>query len=105
MPTGTKAIAVVDPFVTASTSPLDSKESKIRIQLKEAEKAKGRTYQDEGEVGRKGESLETEDELPEDVGREEAEEEVGEQEVEAPELGEADRPEYEVRKHRIASRY
>ena len=45
-----------------SISPLDSKESKMRIEAKEAEEAKGRKYQDEGNVGRKGESLEIEDE-------------------------------------------
>ena len=48
--------------------------------------------------------METEDELPEDVGRDEAEEEVGNREVEVPELGEADRPEYDVPRHRIARR-
>ena len=70
----------------------------------EAEEAKGRKYQDEGQVGRKGKSLEIEDELPKELGQEEAEEEVGKQRVEVPEVGEADRPEYEVCKHRIARR-
>ena len=104
LPAQTKAIAVVDTSVTVSISPLDSKESKMRITVKEAEEAKGRKYQDEGKVGRQGESLETEDRLPEYSGREEAEEEAGKREVDVPELGKADRPEYEVCRHRIARR-
>ena len=48
--------------------------------------------------------MEVEEELPEELGQEEAEEEVGKQTVEVPEVGEADRPEYEVHKHRIARR-
>ena len=76
----------------------------MRIEVKEAEGGKGRKYQDEGKVGRKGESLETEDELLEELGREDVEEGVGEREVEVPELGEADRQEYDARKHRIACR-
>ena len=62
------------PSAAHSISPLDSKESKMRI---EAEEAKGRTYQDEGKVGRKGESLENDDELPKELGQEDAENKVG----------------------------
>ena len=72
--------------------------------MKEAQEAKGRNDQDEGKVGRTGESLETEDELPEELGQEEAQEEVGKQRVKVPEAGQADRPEYEARKHQIARR-
>ena len=59
----------------------------MRIQVKVAEEAKGRKYQDEGRVGRKEESLESEGELPEDPGRKDAEDEVGERGVDAPEVG------------------
>ena len=48
--------------------------------------------------------MDVEEELPEELGQEEAEEEVGQQGVEVPEVGEADRPEYEVSKHQIARR-
>ena len=53
-----------------SISPLDSKESKMNKVRIEAEGAKGRKDQDEGRVGRKGESL-SEDELPEELGQDE----------------------------------
>ena len=73
--------------------------NKVRI---EAEEAKGRKDQDEGRVGRKGESL-SEKELPRELGHEDAE-----NQVEKPGCAEgddeADRPEYEVRKPRIARR-
>ena len=51
----------------------------------------------------KRESLDLEHELPEEPGREDAEDEVREREVEVPEVGEADRPKYEARKHRVAA--
>ncbi len=70
----------------------------------EAEEAKGRKDQDEGGVGRKGESLESEDELPKELGQEDAENRVGkpgcvegDDEGCVPGVDEADRPEYEVR--------
>ena len=53
-----------------SISPLDSKESKMNKVRIEAEGAKGRKDQDEGRVGRTGESL-SEDELPEEPGQDE----------------------------------
>ena len=45
-----------------------------------------------------------EEELPGELGQEEVKEEVVKRGVEVPEVGEADRPEYEVRTHPIARR-
>ena len=67
-----------------------------------AEEAKGRKDNDEGIVRRKGESLETEDGLTEELGKETAVEKesyAGDRELE-----EADRLELEVRKHKIGRR-
>ena len=69
----------------------------------EAEEAKGRKDQDEGRRGRKGESL-SEDELPEEFGQEEDAAKKDEEPGCVGGEGEADRPEYEVRKPRIARR-
>ena len=64
----------------------EAKENNIEVEAN-----KGRTYEaEEGRVGRKGESLESEEELGEETG--------------GRELAEEDRPEYEVRKHKIARR-
>ena len=78
-PAGSKAIAKVDPSVTASIRPLDNEvanlfgfakrkvDSRMTKEANRAEEAKGRKDQDKHRVGRKGESLETEDELADEL--------------------------------------
>ena len=79
----------------------EAKEKKIEVEalLKiEVEATKGRKDElEEGRVGRKGESLESEEELGEETAKEDAV-------VGPPLLAEEDRPEYEVRKHKTARR-
>ena len=117
-PAGTKAIAKVHPSVTVSISPLDNKVAKPnyfatsevekRIEVNKAEEAKGRKVEvqptkgrkdevEECRIGRKGESLESEEELGESSAEETAV-------AGGREHAEADRPEYEVRKHKAARR-
>ena len=117
-PARSKAIAKVDPCVTVSISPLDSKVAKPsgsakkeverRIETNEAEEAQGRNIEvkatsvrkdevEEGRVGRKGESLESEEEFGKEIAEEAAV-------AGGRELAEADRPEYEARKHTTARR-